>query len=119
MTELIICGGVVVIVLQVLSNGDAIELDEVLGVPQLAAVGAFLLLVIIIIVRASHLPPGPGHYPATGMLGPGVSGLLLALFPERMPDVVRGGTMMTAFWAIFGWLLILLSIGVVLLLQIS
>jgi hypothetical protein len=119
MAELIICCVVVAITLQILSNGDGIELDDLLGGPQLAALLAFLLLSIVVAIRAAHLPPGVNHYPAIGMLGIGLSGLLLVLFPERMPDVVRGGTMMTAFWGVFGWLLILLSIGVVVLLRIS
>lgn len=119
MAELMICCVVVIILLQILSNGEGIELDDLLGVPQLAALAAFLLLALAVAVRATHLPPGVGHYPAIGMLGIGLGGLLLVLFPERMPDVVRGGTMMTAFWGMFGWLLMLLSIGVVLLLRIT
>lgn len=53
------------------------------------------------------------------MLGIGLAGLLLVLFPERTPDVLRGGTMMTVFWGNVGWLMILLSFTVVMLLRVS
>ncbi len=119
MGELLICGCVVIILLQILTNGEDIELDDLLGVPQLVAVAAFVLLGSLVVVRIIHLPPEVSHYPGIGMLGIGLSGLLLVLFPQRMPDVLRGGTLMTAFWGNVGWLMILLSLTVVMLLRVG
>lgn len=119
MAELLICCCVVIILLQILTNGEDIELDDLLGVPQLVATAAFVLLGALVVVRILHLPPEVGHYPGIGMLGIGLAGLLLVLFPERMPDVIRGGTMMTAFWGNVGWMMILLSLTVVTLLRVS
>ena len=115
MTDLVICALLIMLLLRVISEGEPIELDDLLAPPALLALAAFLGLAVLtgLRARAYHLAGGQ-HFPALGMLGLGACGVLLILFPSRMPDVVRGGTPMTAFWGLFGWLLLALAGGVVL-----
>src|SRR5882757_5682963 len=114
MTDFIVCGLLVYVLIRIFGEGDSIELEDVLGIPQLAALGAFLAVAVLTGLRVrAYAGAGNGHFPALGMLGMGACGVLLVLFPERMPDTVRGGTLMTAFWGIVGWLLLALSAAVV------
>ena len=113
MAELLI-GAVLVVLLARVLAGDTVELDDLLGIPELAALVALAALIGAIAVVAQRSPDGGGaHYPALGMMGIAAAGTLLVLFPERMPDTTRGGTPMTALWSIFGWLLIALAYAVV------
>lgn len=115
MAELLIGALLLMLLLRVLSEGESVELDDLLGIPQLAALAAVALLVgMIAVLGQGHHGAEGTHYPALGMMGLAAAGLLLVLFPERMPDTTRGGTLMTAFWSLFGWLMIGLAYLVVL-----
>ena len=98
----------VLLLLRMLSHGEAVELDDLLGLPQMVALTLVAILLLILWLTA-----GPGRTPALGMLAIAAAGLMTILFPERMPDTTRGGTLMTAFWSVFGWLLIALAYAVV------
>jgi hypothetical protein len=110
MADLLIGAVLVLLLMRVLSNGEPIELDDLLGIPQLIAIVLIAILVVILFFRTDA-----GRVPTVGMLGIAVAGTMMVLFPERMPDTTRGGTLMTAFWSLFGWLMIGLAYAVVLL----
>lgn len=112
MAELLVGVVLVGLLVRVLSEGEPVELDDLIGLPQFAALAAFLGIIAGILIRSRQVAEG-GHYSALAMLGLAATGVLLVLFPERMPDTRRGGTLMTTFWMICGWLLIAVAAGVV------
>jgi hypothetical protein len=113
--ELLICALLIWLALQVFGQGETLELEELLGLPQLGALAGLAALTGLIWWRSrAYHAAGAGHFPAIGMLGIGACGVLLVLFPTRMPDVVRGGTAMTAFWVVIGWVLLGLALVVAL-----
>jgi hypothetical protein len=113
MAELLICAVLIWMVVQVVGQGEPVELEELLGLPQLAALAGLILLAALAYWRSRGFhAAGAGHFPAIGMLGIGACGTLLILFPTRIPNVLRGGTLMTAFWGVFGWLLLGLALVV-------
>lgn len=112
MAELLIGVVLLLLLLRVLGNGEAVELEDVLGIPQVLA--TLLLAALMAILFLERSTAEAGRPPALAMLGIAASGLLMILFPERMPDTTRGGTLMTAFWSLFGWLMIGLACAVVL-----
>lgn len=105
MANLLIAAVLVLLLLRVLGEGESIELEDLAANSQLAALAAFLGLLVFACVKG-----GAGALTMSGLASCGV---LIALFPERMPDGVRGGasqsTYMTAFWAAIGWALIVLA----------
>jgi hypothetical protein len=109
--ELFVGAVLVTLLVRVLGEGDSIELDDVLGVPQLAATLALLGLGAYIGISALRQHGAEEHQPvaALALFGVAASGWLLILFPERMPDTLRGGMLMTAFWFYFGWLLLAIA----------
>lgn len=108
MAELLVGTMLIVVLVRVLAEGDGVELDDLLGPAPLAATAALLVLVLVLALRSSPAEEGALHRPLI-LLGSAACGWLLVLFPERMPDTVRGGTMMTAFWSYFGWALFALA----------
>lgn len=102
-----------ILLLRALSNGPPIELDDLVGLPQLIALS--LVAILLVVIFAGRGAAGAAQAVATMALL-AVGGLILILFPERMPDTTRGGTLMTAFWSVFGWLMLAVAWTVVLLL---
>ncbi|GAC1625901.1 MAG: hypothetical protein NVS9B10_13370 [Nevskia sp.] len=109
MAELLFGAVLVLLLLRLLSQGEPIEFEDLLGIPQLIALALVALLLVLVFTRSATVPP-------RGMAGIATAGLIMVLFPERMPDTARGGTLMTAFWSLFGWLMIGLAYAAVLIL---
>jgi len=108
MAELLVGAMLIVVLVRVLAEGDGVELDDLLSPAPLAATAALAVLILVMALRTAPIEEGALRRPLT-LLGSAACGWLLVLFPERMPDTVRGGTMMTAFWSYFGWALFALA----------
>jgi hypothetical protein len=103
----------ILLAVRVFGHGEPVELDDLLGIPQLLALVAVIGLFVMVVFRT------PAGDAALAMIGLAANGLMLVLFPERMPDTTRGGTLMTAFWGGFGGALIALAWGMTLVLARS
>lgn len=101
MVEAMLGAVLLMLVVRALSNGPAIEFEDLVGWPQLIA---FVLVALLLLYVLAGPADSPARHGLSGMLLLAVGGLILILFPERMPDTARGGTLLTAFWSLFGWL---------------